>query len=111
MDPPRSPFSVRHHTGRSPYVLEVLGDIDIFTAPEFSAALELAHAAPRVIVDLSSCGYIDSTGISTLFRWQESTGGKLRLVVAQDHKIRRILHVTRVDSFIDIFPSIEAAKA
>ena len=111
MDPPRPPFSVVHHAETSQHVLEVVGDIDIFTTPDFSAALERAYKAPRVIIDLSRCGYIDSTGISTLFRWQQSTEGKLRLVVGQQGKIRRILEVTRVEKFIEIFTSLEEAKA
>jgi len=111
MDPPRTPFSVEHHAGASEHVLAVIGDIDIFTTSDFSAALELSFGAKRVIVDLSRCGYIDSTGISTLFRWQQSTEGKLRLVVGRQGKIRRILQVTRVGDFIKIYPSVEEAKA
>lgn len=111
MDPPRSPFFVAHHTETTEHTVEVIGDIDIFTTPDFIAALENAYGAPRVIIDLSRCGYIDSTGISALFRWQQSMQGKLRLVVGQHDKIRRILEVTRVDKFIEIFPSLEAAKA
>jgi anti-sigma B factor antagonist len=111
MDSARDPFSVAHHAEPSQHVVEVVGDIDIFTAADFGAALERAYGAPRVIIDLSRCEYIDSTGISALFRWQQSTQGKLRLVVGQQHKIRRILQVSRVDKFIEIFPSVEAAKA
>ncbi|HEY1729226.1 MAG TPA: STAS domain-containing protein [Candidatus Baltobacteraceae bacterium] len=110
MNPPRTPFSVAHHTEASQHLVEVVGDIDIFTTPDFSAALQQVHDAPRVILDLSRCEYIDSTGISVLFRLQQSTQGKLRLVVGHQDKIRRILEVTRVDKVIEIFPSVEAAK-
>ncbi len=111
MDSARSPFSVEHQAGASHHVVKVIGDIDIFTAPDFIVALEQAYDSQRIIIDLSGCGYIDSTGISALFRWQQSTQGKLRLVVGQQDKISRILEVTRVDKFIEIFPSVEAAKA
>ncbi len=111
MDPPRSPFSVVHHAEAFMHVVEVIGDIDIFTMPEVGAALERAIGTPRLIVDLSRCEYIDSTGISALFRCQQSSEGKLRLVVRKQGKIRRILQVARVDAFIDIFPSLEEAKA
>jgi len=111
MDSARDPFSVEHQAEATHHVVKVIGDIDIFTMPDFSDALEHAYGSPRVIVDLTRCGYIDSTGISALFRWQQSTEGKLRLVVGAQDNIRRILQVTRVDSFIEIFPSLEAAKA
>jgi anti-sigma B factor antagonist len=103
-------MEVVHHAEASQHVVEVVGDIDVFTTPDFSSALEHAYGAPRVIVDLSRCEYIDSTGISALFRWQQSTEGKLRLVVGQQDKILRILQVTGIDKFIAIFPSVEAAK-
>jgi len=64
-----------------------------------------------VIVDLSRCDYIDSSGISVLFRFQQSTQGKMRLVVGREDKIRRILEVTGIDKFIEMFPSVEAAQA
>ncbi|MGA3036331.1 MAG: STAS domain-containing protein [Vulcanimicrobiaceae bacterium] len=110
MEPPRNPFSVEHHADASQHTIAVTGDIDIFTTPDFSAALERANGAPRVIVDLSGCAYIDSTGISTLFRWQQSTEGKLCLVVGQHGNIRRILEVSGAHKFIAIFPSVAAAK-
>jgi anti-anti-sigma factor len=110
MEPPQNSFSVAHHASESQHVVEVIGDVDIFTAPEFSAALEHAHEAPRVIVDFSRCGYIDSTGISVLFRWQQTTQGKLRVVVGNQATIKRILEVTGVGKFIEIFPSVKAAE-
>lgn len=111
MEPPPPRFSVAHYGDAINHVLAVSGDIDIFTTPEFVTALEEAVGAERVIVDLSDCRYIDSTGISALFRWQQKTEGKIRLVVGEQDIIRRIFQVTRVDQFIEIFPSLAAAKA
>jgi anti-anti-sigma factor len=111
MEPPQSPFSVVQHADAVNHVLTVTGDIDIFTTPEFITALDEALEAQRVIVNLSACRYIDSTGISALFRWQQKSKGKMRLVVGPQDMIRRILQVTRVEKFIEIFPSVDAAKA
>jgi anti-anti-sigma factor len=111
MEPTPPPFSVAHYRDAINHVLAVSGDIDIFTTPNFVTALEQAVGAERVIVDLSDCRYIDSTGISALFRWQQKTKGKIRLVVGEQDMIRRILQVARVDTFIEIFPSVAAAKA
>jgi anti-sigma B factor antagonist len=109
--PPQRPFSVLHHADDVNHVLTVIGDIDIFTTPDFITALDEALGAQRVIVDLTECRYIDSTGISALFRWQQKSKGRIRLVIGPQEMIRRILQVTRVDKLIDIFPSVDAAKA
>jgi anti-anti-sigma factor len=108
--PTPTPFSVALDGDAINRVLAVSGDIDIFTTPDFVTALEQTVGAERVIVDLSACRYIDSTGISALFRWQQKTKGKIRLVVGEQDMIRRILQVTRIDQIIEIFPSVDAAK-
>lgn len=111
MEPVRGPFAIRHRPAGPVHVVEVIGDIDIFTSADLSDALDQAAGATRIIVDLSHCGYIDSTGISSLFRSQRSSNGKLCLVVGSGHKIRRILQVTRVGEFIQIYESVEEARA
>jgi anti-anti-sigma factor len=48
-------------------LVSVFSDIDIASVAQFRAALDDAVAAGKpVIVDLSACRYLDSTGISTL---------------------------------------------
>jgi anti-anti-sigma factor len=48
-------------------VVSVFSDIDIASVTQFRSALDRAVALGKpVVVDLSSCNYLDSTGISTL---------------------------------------------
>ena len=110
MDTPNA-FTVEHHAEATHYVLRVIGDIDIFTTPDFTTALEQAIGSPRVVIDLSECRYIDSTGISALLRFQEQSRGKCRLVLGAQDMIRRILQVARVDKFITVYPSLEDAAS
>ncbi|MGH7716780.1 MAG: STAS domain-containing protein [Vulcanimicrobiaceae bacterium] len=109
MDTPPNAFTVEHRSEPAYHVLKVIGDIDIFTTPNFTSALEKAFGSPRIVIDLSECRYIDSTGISALYRWQQQNKGKMRLVLGTQDMIRRILNVARVDKFIQVYASVEEA--
>ena len=111
MEPPARTFSIEHHADSDCHIVTVLGDLDIFSTPDFSAALERALGTPRLIIDLSHCHYIDSSGISTLFRSQQKSRGKVRLVIGGQEMIHRIFKLTRVDKFIEIFTTVDEAKA
>ena len=43
-------------------VVGVAGEIDVATAPELERALADAGAEKRVVLDLSECQFIDSSG-------------------------------------------------
>jgi anti-anti-sigma factor len=49
----------------STYVVSVIGEIDLFTGPRFESALlgALDGGAVELVIDLSECGFMDSTGI------------------------------------------------
>ena len=47
-------------------VVGVAGEIDVATAPELERALADAGAEKRVVLDLSECQFIDSSGLRTL---------------------------------------------
>jgi anti-sigma B factor antagonist len=57
----------------STYIVSVAGEIDLFTGPPFGTALSgaLDAGARQLIVDLSECTFMDSTGIGILVRVNE----------------------------------------
>ena len=72
-------------------VVGVAGEIDVATAPELERALAEAGAEKRVVLDLSECQFIDSSGLRTLLGARsaaESAGGSLALVVADPGLLR-----------------------
>jgi anti-sigma B factor antagonist len=103
-------FSVSHEAESDWHVLTVSGELDVFAAPDLADELEKAMRAPRIIVDLSQCRYIDSTGIAALFRAHKRSGERIRLVVGDQQTIRRILRVTRVETLMPVFENLEDAK-
>lgn len=89
----------------------VIGEIDIYTAPQFEAEVAKGYAAPgHVIVDLRSCRYIDSSAITTLHRANRQSGGKLRIVVDNDCNVKRILDVTQIEKVVPVYSNVEDAR-
>ena len=50
----------------SPQTLKVFGEVDASNCSSFQSALKKADPAKPFIVDLTSCTYMDSSGIATL---------------------------------------------
>ena len=72
---------------RGIHVVSVRGDVDLATAPEFERALGAVpvDGVESVIVDLSDCSFMDSTGLHLLTRTQQrfdSAGGRVAVVSA-----------------------------
>jgi anti-sigma B factor antagonist len=98
----------------------VQGELDMHTAPELERRLEgvIEADAASVLLDLSACEFIDSTGIALIVRsWQkldrDAAGeGSGRLVITCDnHQVRRLLEITGVDSSISMHQERDAALA
>lgn len=101
-------------------VVAVRGELDLSTAPELEPPLEEAVSSgdASVLIDLSECEFIDSTGIALIVRtWQrldssaEGDGtGKVVICSAND-QVRRVLEITGLELSIPIHGTREAALA
>jgi len=98
---------------RGIHVVSVKGEVDLATGPalerELLALPEDGVAA--VIVDLTDCGFMDSTGLRLLSRAQERfdrSGGRLA-VVSANRSVLRVLAITPLDEVFPIYPSRAAA--
>jgi anti-sigma B factor antagonist len=85
----------------------VLGEADIYTAPELKEALNAAieGGATSVLVDLSGATFIDSTTLGVLMgavRRLRPAGGEVAIACA-DPNIRRIFEITLLDRVFRIF--------
>ena len=83
--------------------------------PGVSHRIFSAIAAQNIVVDLTECEFIDSTGVRALLlsrEAQRSEGDPERLAVAaSSEQILRILSVMGVDQVIPIHPTVEEAAA
>jgi len=92
-------------------VIELGGEIDLYTAPEFKERMiELIEdGKKRIVVDLSSATFIDSTTLGVLVggvKRLRPAGGSLALVCT-DQNITKIFEITGLDR---VFP-IHASRA
>ena len=98
-------------------VVKVRGEVDMSHEEELRAELRRAVAsnAEGIVVDLTECEFIDSTGVRALLlsrEAQESENGPNSLAVAAaSEQILRILSVMGIDRVIPIRPTVEEAAA
>jgi anti-anti-sigma factor len=93
-------------------VLSVTGRLDAVTAPELERDFPAA-AARRLILDLSGLEYISSAGlriILALVKGQKASGGSLS-VCGLSGLVGEVFAVSGFDSFLPIYPDVEAALA
>lgn len=101
-------------------LLEVNGELDLSTAAQLEGPLEEAIDSPKsaVLIDLSDCTFIDSTGIALVVRaWQRvdagaGNGGEGGLVLCcQNEQVRRVIEVTGLEHSLRVFGTRDEAVA
>lgn len=106
-------LSVRTVSDRA--VLDVAGEVDVYSAPELRDRLSelITASAPSLIVNLTEVSFLDSTGIGTLVAGLNRAvqfGGVLTLVSDQD-RILKLFRITGLDSVFSISASVDEAAA
>ncbi|MDE2573173.1 MAG: STAS domain-containing protein [bacterium] len=92
-------------------VVHVLGEVDLSNAADLAnAVLALADESRRVIVDLSGCSYIDSSTLNVLVHLQGEFGPRLRSVVPERSRLRRLFEIARLTDVVRLAYSIEEAR-
>lgn len=88
-------------------VIGVSGDLDVLAAPRLRDQLidEIERGEREIVVDLTSCEFIDSSGLSALvtgLKRVRSMGGELGLVCPPGD-IRRLLEMVALDQVFKIY--------
>lgn len=93
----------------------VRGELDMGTVPDLELELDpaLADLGASIVLDLSECEFIDSTGIALIVRaWQRLRQGGGRLVLcSRNLQVRRLLKITGVESSIPVHELRDEALA
>jgi anti-sigma B factor antagonist len=114
VDPLREPPVRSIESRDGAIVIELAGELDLYNAPELRAGLAraLAGATGRIVVDLSSVDFIDSTALGVLIeaRAQRDGGGDLRLAAPQ-LETRRTLQVSGLDRRLPVHDTVDDALA
>ena len=94
-------------------VLDVVGEIDVYTAPQFREAVNqiLEGGQKHLVINMAGVTYMDSSGFGTLLsatKRLRPSGGTVNLVKCTA-AIDRILRITRLDAIFSVFDSVEDA--
>src|SRR5213078_2378122 len=97
------------------YVISLVGEVDLYTAPEFKQQLleVIGQGAREVVVDFSDTTFIDSTTLGVLVggvKRLRTNYGQLSLVCS-DRNITKIFEITGLDRVFRIYPTRDEAIA
>lgn len=97
-------------------IVIVRGELDIATAPQLVDALEAAttQSDNRIVVNLLATSFIDSTGLTTLFRahksFEERGDDAFSIVCGPDNiEVRRVIDLMGFNQVFTIHESLAAA--
>lgn len=116
IDPVTTPFRAQAELNASLHTVTVSGELDQSTAPDLRTVLADAFgeaAAAAVLVDLSECNFIDSTGLSLLVETKRRLSEDERRfgVCCPDADVRRLLELTGIDQAVGLFDTRDEAVA
>jgi anti-sigma B factor antagonist len=109
------PLAVERTSRDGVDLLFVEGEIDVASAPRLIAALNeaVAEAARSVIIDLTSVGFMDSTGLALLINAHRRLAVRRKgfAVVCPAGPLRRVFEITDMVDTLRVCPDREAAAA
>jgi anti-sigma B factor antagonist len=96
-------------------VLEVSGEVDVYTAPALRDRItDLLDAGQQLlIVDLAGVEFLDSTGLGVLvagLNRAREVGGSLALVCPQE-RVLKLFRITGLDEVFTVHSTVEEALA
>jgi anti-sigma B factor antagonist len=110
------PFEVVEEEQDGVRILAVTGELDLHTAPQFEERLEKVEDG--LLIDLSNCEFIDSTGIGLIVRtWQrldaDLDGDDVSrfALCGLGNQVQRLLEITGLDSSVRTYAARDEALA
>lgn len=96
-------------------VLEVGGEVDVYTAPKLRERIAelLDSGVSGVVVDLAKVEFMDSTGLGVLvggLRKARAAGATFGVVCSRE-SLLKIFRITALDQVLPLYPSVDAATA
>jgi anti-sigma B factor antagonist len=108
-------FIEDHPIDEATHVIELGGEVDLYTAPEFKERMVrlIEEGKTRLVIDLSKATFIDSTTLGVLVggvkRLRANPGGGAMALVCTDPSITKIFTITGLDRVFPIRGSRDEA--
>jgi anti-sigma B factor antagonist len=98
----------------APVIVTLPGEIDVTNAADAGAQITaaLTPGVTVIIADLTATRFCDSTGLQHLARAGEKAAGsgvQLRLAVAPDGTVARVMQITGIRRHIAVYPTLQQA--
>ena len=108
-------LKLAHHAKDGIEVIDVQGEIDMYTAPRLRELLInlVSKGSYQLVVDLGKVGFLDSTGLGVLvggLRRVRAHDGSLDLVCMQQ-RILKIFRITGLTEVFGIYETVDQAIA
>lgn len=108
-------LSLKSRTQGPFHVIEVGGEVDVYTAPKLRESIVSAvdEGHNRLVVDVEKVDFLDSTGLGVLvgsLKRARSEGGSLDIVCTQE-RILKIFDITGLDKVFGLHSSVDDAIA
>ncbi len=88
-------------------VVRVYDDVDIASAPQFESCLRILRDEIALVIDLDSCPYFDSTGLSVLYRAIRNQ--HVLVFMPKSCPLRRIFDIVAAGQLFPIFENEDTA--
>ena len=100
--------TIDHGTYR---VVIVRGAVDLGNAKELADVLESAIIGAPIVVDLSACSYLDSTGLSIFVRHERMRRRRTAIVAPPGNRPLHLLEITGLALTLAVVPTLDAGIA
>ena len=108
-------FDVRQVRVGDAVIVEVIGEIDMSTAPKLAGAVSsVPETTRRVVVDLSEVSFLDSSALSALVHCQRGLVQRaieLRVVCPEHSPARKALEISALIGPLAVIETLDAALA
>ncbi len=99
---------IDHGTHR---LVNVCGDVDLGNAKELAATLDSASLGSPIVVDLSACSYLDSTGLSIFVRHERMRRRRTAIVAPPGNRTLHLLEITGLALTLNVVPTLDRGVA
>ena len=113
-NPDPQTFALRSTPAGTRLLVEVVGEVDMVSAPAIVKAVELTpEGTSCVVIDLSEVSFIDSSGLNALVQARRHLADReiaMQVVVPPTGAIRRVFEITHLTeslTVIDTLPPLD----